>query len=84
MISMLNQATNGNDLLAILDTLTEDVSVESDTQPTLETIEFWLDCDSLRTGTESHLTLGFCAILTAYQTTETKWLLTLLHFLATL
>jgi hypothetical protein len=40
MISMLNQATNGNDLLAILDTLTEDVSVESDTQPTLETIEF--------------------------------------------
>ena len=40
MISMLNQATNGNDLLAILDTLTEDVSVESDTQPTLETIDF--------------------------------------------
>ena len=37
---MLNQATNGNDLLAILDTLTEDVSVESDTQPTLETIDF--------------------------------------------
>ena len=44
MISMLKQATNGNDLLAILDTLTEDVSVESDTQPTLETIDFWLDC----------------------------------------
>ena len=40
MISMLNQATNGNDLIAILDTLTEDVSVESDTQPTLETIDF--------------------------------------------
>ena len=40
MISMLKQATNGNDLLAILDTLTEDVSVESDTQPTLETIDF--------------------------------------------
>ena len=40
MISMLNQASNGNDLLAILDTLTEDVSVESDTQPTLETIDF--------------------------------------------
>jgi hypothetical protein len=40
MISMLKQATNGNDLLTILDTLTEDVSVESDTNPTLETIEF--------------------------------------------
>lgn len=40
MISMLKQATNGNDLLAILDTLTtEDVAVESN-QPTLETIEF--------------------------------------------
>ena len=40
MLSLLNQATSGNDLLAILDTLTEDVSVESDTQPTLETIDF--------------------------------------------
>ena len=44
MISMLNQATNGNDLLAILDTLTEDVSVESVNEPTLETVEFWLPC----------------------------------------
>ena len=32
--------SDAGDLLAILDTLTEDVSVESDTQPTLETIDF--------------------------------------------
>lgn len=40
MISMLDRANTGNDLLSILDTLTEDVSVENDTQPTLEAIEF--------------------------------------------
>jgi hypothetical protein len=40
MISMLRQASTGADLLAILDTLTENVSVESDIQPTLETIDF--------------------------------------------
>jgi hypothetical protein len=40
MLSLLNTAADGNQLLAVLDTLTEDVSVESDTQPTLETIEF--------------------------------------------
>ena len=63
MISMLNQATNGNDLLAILDTLTEDVSVESDTQPTLETIDFWLECATSWTGTVCSQSRGCCAIL---------------------
>lgn len=40
MLSLLNRASNGEELLAVLDTLTEDVSLESDNQPTLETIEF--------------------------------------------
>jgi hypothetical protein len=40
MISMLKQATNGEELLAILDTITaEDVAAESN-EPTLEPIEF--------------------------------------------
>ena len=73
MISMLKQATNGNDLLAILDTLTEDVSVESDTNPTLETIEFWLDCDTLTTGTVFSQSMGCCAILNK-STKQSKWL----------
>jgi hypothetical protein len=40
MLALLNRAADGNELLAVLDTLTEDVSVVSDNQPTLETIEF--------------------------------------------
>lgn len=41
MLSLLNRATDGNELLSILDTLTEDVSAdEYQNQPTLETIEF--------------------------------------------
>jgi hypothetical protein len=40
MLALLNRAADGNELLAVLDTLTEDVSVASDNQPTLETIEF--------------------------------------------
>jgi hypothetical protein len=40
MLALLNRASNGQELLAVLDTLTEDVSVESDNQPTLEHIEF--------------------------------------------
>jgi hypothetical protein len=40
MLALLNRAADGNELLAVLDTLTEDVSVGSDNQPTLETIEF--------------------------------------------
>ena len=40
MLSLLNRASNGEELLAVLDTLTEDVTLESDNQPTLETIEF--------------------------------------------
>jgi hypothetical protein len=31
MLSLLNRATNGSELLAVLDTLTDDVVVESDT-----------------------------------------------------
>lgn len=63
MISMLKQATNGNDMLAILDTLTEDVSVESVNEPTLETVEFWLACATNQTGTVFSQTIGCCAIL---------------------
>lgn len=51
MISLLNRCNTGNDMLAVLDTLVEDVSAEDDTiylpildqnVPTLETIAFWL------------------------------------------
>lgn len=49
MISLLNRCNTGNDMLAVLDTLVEDVSAEDDTiylpildqnVPTLETIAF--------------------------------------------
>jgi hypothetical protein len=49
MLALLNRASNGEELLAVLDTFTEDVSVESDTNympildqnvPTLESIAF--------------------------------------------
>jgi hypothetical protein len=49
MLTLLNRASNGNELLAVLDTLTDDVVVESDTNympildqnvPTLEAIAF--------------------------------------------
>jgi hypothetical protein len=40
MLSLLNRAANGNELLAVLDTLTDDVADESVNQPTLETVEF--------------------------------------------
>jgi len=41
MISLLNRCTHGNDMLAVLNTLAEDVSAdEYQNQPTLETIEF--------------------------------------------
>ena len=46
MLALLNRAADGNELLAVLDTLTEDVSVESDNQPTLEHIEFWYQLSS--------------------------------------
>ena len=40
MLSLLNRAASGNELLAVLDTLTDDVADESVNQPTLETVEF--------------------------------------------
>jgi len=40
MLSLLNRAANGNEMLAVLDTLTDDVADESVNQPTLETVEF--------------------------------------------
>jgi len=40
MISLLNRAADGNDLMAVLDTLTEDSADDNQNQPTLETIEF--------------------------------------------
>lgn len=39
MISLLNRCNDGNDMLAVLDTLVEDVAAECN-QPTLEPIEF--------------------------------------------
>ena len=63
MLSLLNRAASGNELLAVLDTLTDDVADESVNQPTLETVEFWLPCDTLRTGTVFSQTIGCCAIL---------------------
>jgi hypothetical protein len=38
MLSLLNRAADGNELLAVLDTLTDDMV--SDNQPTTESIEF--------------------------------------------
>jgi hypothetical protein len=40
MLSLLNRAASGNELLAVLDTLAADVADESVNQPTLETVEF--------------------------------------------
>jgi hypothetical protein len=40
MLSLLNRAANGNELLAVLDALAADVADESVNQPTLETVEF--------------------------------------------
>lgn len=40
MLSLLNRASNGNELLSVLDTLADDVADESVNQPTLETVEF--------------------------------------------
>jgi len=39
MLSLLNRCNDGNDMLAVLDTLVEDVADECN-QPTLEPIEF--------------------------------------------
>ena len=40
MISLLNRCNDGNDMLAVLDTLAEDSAIEYQNSPTLETIEF--------------------------------------------
>jgi hypothetical protein len=40
MLSLLNRAGNGNELLAVLDTLTDEVADQSVNQPTMESIEF--------------------------------------------
>jgi len=40
MLSLLNRAANGNELLSVLDTLTDEVADESVNQPTMESIEF--------------------------------------------
>ena len=63
MLSLLNRASNGNELLSVLDTLADDVADESVNQPTTESIEFWLPCDTLRTGTVFSQSMGCCAIL---------------------
>jgi hypothetical protein len=40
MLSLLNRAANGNELLAVLDTLTDDVAEQSVNEPTLEEVQF--------------------------------------------
>jgi len=63
MLSLLNRAGNGNELLAVLDTLTDEVADQSVNQPTMEEVQFWLPCDTLRTGTVISQSMGCCAIL---------------------
>ena len=42
MLSLLNRAADGNQLLAVLDSLTEDNQQSSEyNQPTADPIEFW-------------------------------------------
>jgi len=40
MLSLLNRATDGNQLLSILDTFVENDEQSGDNQPTLDVIEF--------------------------------------------
>jgi len=40
MLSLLNRAANGNELLAVLDSLSEDSQQSGDNVPTLDVIEF--------------------------------------------
>ena len=44
MISLLNRAADGNELMAVLDTLAEDSADEYQNSPTLQPIEFWYHC----------------------------------------
>ena len=73
MLSLLNRAGNGNELLAVLDTLTDEVADQSVNQPTMEEVQFWLPCDTLRTGTVISQSMGCCAILNK-STKQSKWL----------
>ncbi len=63
MLSLLNRATSGNELLAVLDTLTAEDADLSVTEPTLEVVEFWLQCDTIWTGTVFSQSRRCCAIL---------------------
>ena len=40
MLSLLNRAGNGNELLAVLDTLTDEVADQTVNQPTMEEVQF--------------------------------------------
>jgi hypothetical protein len=40
MLSLLNTAGNGNELLAVLDTLTDEVADQTVNQPTMEEVQF--------------------------------------------
>ena len=46
MISLLNRAATGNEMLAVIDALDDDQPAEVSYQnsPTLEIIEFWYHC----------------------------------------
>jgi hypothetical protein len=40
MLSLLNRASNGNEMLAVLDTLASDNDEQSVNEPTLEEVQF--------------------------------------------
>ena len=73
MLSLLNTAGNGNELLAVLDTLTDEVADQTVNQPTMEEVQFWWPCDTLTTGTVFSQSMGCCAILNK-STKQSKWL----------
>ena len=47
MVSMLNQAKNGEELLTILDTITAQSESSEYNEPTLEYIDFWYQLSSV-------------------------------------
>ncbi len=48
MLTLLNRAANGNEMLAVIDGFsdTQPEDVEYTNQPTLDTIEFWYRCQA--------------------------------------
>lgn len=79
MLSLLNRAANGNEMLALIDSFgdnqpAQDEAVSYTNQPTLESIEFWpivkWYCASLIGGTVFSHWCPSAAILHSYQTKQ--------------